>query len=309
MLIMNPPVKITDSVVMLGINEYPLYLVRGRTEGAIFEGGVGAIGPVVHRQLDPLVIDPDFVKQIILTHAHPDHVMGVPMLRKLFPGVTVSASKAAAAILSAEKAVSFFAKVDQELTESLLAAGSIGQEHRPEPLTEMRISVDRLLADGDTVAVGSLSFNVLETPGHSDCSLSFHEPRAGILVISDATGYYLPEHEWWWPNYFTGYAAYLDSMRRLSALPAKTVCLSHNGAITGAGDVKAYFDGAIGATEAYHRRIVAEAREGKAAREIAERLGRDVYEKTQLAPLEFFQKNCGVLVKQSLKHEGMIDDE
>ena len=309
MLIKDPPVEITDSVVMLGTNEYPLYLVRGQTEGAIFEGGVGAMGPVLRQQLDALEITGGFIKQVIVTHGHPDHVMAVPMFRKIFPGVTVSASKMAAATMSAEKAVSFFAKVDQGLTASLLAAGSIGEEHRPEPLAEMQIPVDRVLADGDTVAVGSLSFNVLETPGHSDCSLSFHEPRAGILVISDATGYYLPEHEWWWPNYFSGYAAYLDSMRRLSALPAEVLCLSHNAALTGADDVKAYFDGAIGATEAYHQRIVAQAREGKAVREIAEQLGSEVHEKTQLAPLEFFQKNCGLLVKQSMKHEGMIDGE
>jgi len=309
MLIRNPPVEITDSVVMLGTNEYPLYLVRGRTEGAIFEGGVGAMGPVLAGQIDPLEIPGGFIKQVIVTHGHPDHVMAVPMLRKIFPGVTVSASKMAAATLSAEKAVSFFAKVDQGLTASLLAAGAIGEDHRPEPLAEMRIPVDRVLADGDTVAVGALSFNVLATPGHSDCSLSFHEPDAQILIVSDATGYYLPDHEWWWPNYFTGYAAYLDSMRRLSVLPAEVLCLSHNAALTGAGDVKAYFDAAIGATEAYHRRIVADAREGRSPRQIAERLGREVHEKTQLAPLEFFQKNCGLLVKQSMKHEGMIDAE
>jgi len=98
-------------------------------------------------------------------------------------------------------------------------------------------------------------------------------------------------------------------MRRLSVLPAEVLCLSHNAALTGAGDVKAYFDAAIGATEAYHRRIVADAREGRSPRQIAERLGREVHEKTQLAPLEFFQKNCGLLVKQSMKHEGMIDAE
>jgi glyoxylase-like metal-dependent hydrolase (beta-lactamase superfamily II) len=154
-----------------------------------------------------------------------------------------------------------------------------------------------------------MSFDVLETPGHSDCSLSFHEPAAGILVISDATGYYLGDHNWWWPNYFTGYAAYLDSIQRLSTLPAEVLCLSHNAAVTGADDVKAYFDGAIAATEAYHQRIVAEAREGKDAREIAEQLGSQVHEKTHLMPLRFFQKNCSLLVKQSLKHEGMIDDK
>jgi len=309
MLIKDPPVKITDSLMMLGTNEYPLYLVQSEAEGAIFEGGVGAMGPVVQEQMDHLRITAESVRQVIVTHAHPDHVMAVPTFRTMFDEVTVSGSKAAAGTLSVAKAVSFFTKVDQVLTGSLLAAGSISEDHRPEPLAEMKITCDETLSQGDTVAVGAMRFDVLATPGHSDCSLSFHEPQARILILSDATGYYLPEHERWWPMYLTGYAAYLDSMQRLSALPTDVLCLGHNAAITGADDVKAYFDDAIAATEAYHQHIVTRARGGQAADAIAEELGREVYEQTQLMPLDFFQKNCGLLVRQSLEHEGMIDDK
>ena len=308
MLIKDPPVDVADSVKMLGTNEYPLYLVTSEGEAAVFEGGVGAMGPVLQQQIDQLGIAADTIKQVIVTHGHPDHVMAVPMFRKMFPDVSVSASNVAAGTLSAEKAIAFFAKIDQGLTGSLVASGAIAEEHRPEPLADTQIAVDRILAEDDTVTVGALTFRVLETPGHSDCSLSFHEPQSGILVISDATGYYLPEPEWWWPNYFVDYGAYIDSIRRLSSLPASALCISHNAAIAGADDVKAYFAGAIAATEAYHQRIIAEAGDGRPVREIAEQLGAEVYEKTQLAPLDFFQKNCGLLVKQSLKHEGMIDE-
>ena len=36
---------------MLGTNEYPLFLFKGEREGTIFEGGVGAMGPLVLEQL------------------------------------------------------------------------------------------------------------------------------------------------------------------------------------------------------------------------------------------------------------------
>ncbi len=305
MLVNNPPVEMSDSLVMLGRNEYPMYLVKSDGEGAIFEGGVGAMGPVLQQQAEQLGIGADFVRQIIVTHGHPDHVMAVPMLRKMFAGVTVSASDGAAGTLSVEKAMSFFSKVDNTLTESLLRLRSIDEAHRPQPLEELQIPVDRTLAEGDTVTVGSLRFDVLATPGHSDCMLSFHEPNAGILIVSDTTGFYVPQEGWWWPMYFTGYAKFLDSMKRLTALPAEMLCLSHNGAITGAADVKAYLDGAIAATEAWHQRIVDETREGKAPEEIAAKLGAEVYERSQLMPPDFFDKNCGLLVKHSLKHEGL----
>jgi len=306
MLIKDPPAEITAQLVMLGTNEYPLFLFKGEREGTVFEGGVGAMGPLALEQLQGLGIGRDFVKQVVVTHAHPDHVMAVPMFREAFPGVKVLASAAAAATLSAAKAIAFFRQVDEALTGSLAKAGRITDAHRPRPLAEDRIAVDRLIKEGDTVAVdAAVAFRVLETPGHSECSLSFHEPSAAVLVISDATGYYLPDGEFWWPNYFSGYAAYLASIRRLAELNAEVLCLSHNGVIKGAQAVRAYFDGALAATEGYHERIVAEARAGKPVREIAHELGAEVYARTQLLPLDFFQRNCGLLVKQSLRHAGL----
>lgn len=301
MLIKDPPVEVADGFWMLGTNEYPVFLVTDRDEAAIFEGGVGACGPVVAEQFARLDIAADSVKQVIITHAHPDHVMAVPAFREMFPGVTVCASKTAAQTLSVEKAVGFFARIDGMFTESLIKAGSISETHRPRPLTENRIPVDCILAEGDTVTVGNLKFDVLATPGHSDCSLSFHEPVSGILIVSDATGFYVPDSEFFWPCYFTGYKAYLDSIRRLAALNAEILCLSHNAVIKGAGAVKEFFDKVTAATEACHKRILADTDAGKCSEMIGSELGSEIYEQTQLLGEEFFQKNSALLVKQSLK--------
>jgi len=265
------------------------------------------VAPVIARQMAALGIARDSVKQVVITHAHPDHVMGVPVFRKLFSNVTVLASAVAAKTLAVEKAVSFFCKVDQMVAGSLRTARSITEADQAQPPAEMKIAVDRTLKAGDTVTVGSAHFAVLETPGHSDCSLSFHEADRGILIISDVTGYYMPEHQWWWPNYFTGYAASLDSMRRLAGRKAEVLCLSHNAVIKGAEEIGAYFKGAIAATEAYHQRIVDEAKSGKPSRALAEQLGSEVFAKTQLLPLDFFQKSCALLIKQSLQHAGMSE--
>jgi len=300
----NPPVRITDELLMLGTPQYPLYLVETPGEMVLFEGGTGAVGPILLEQLDALGIDRARIRQLVVTHAHPDHVMAVPLLRRSFPGVAVLASEAAARTLQAEKAVAAFSHMDDALTDALHKAGAVAPEHR-RMADEKQIAVDRVIGEGDTIAVDGLSFTVLETPGHSDCSLSFFEPQQRVLVISDATGYYLPEPDFWWPNYFADYRKYLGSMERLAGLGAEVLCLSHNAAIRGAEDVAAYFAAAIAATRQYHARIVAEARSGKTVREIAEALGAEVFRRTQLLPVEFFQKNCGLLVKLSLRHEGI----
>ena len=308
MLIKDPPVQITETLWMLGSNEYPLYLVRAE-EAALFEGGVGCMGPLVLEQMEKLAVERETVKQLVIPHGHPDHVMAVPLLREALPRLGVLASEPAAGVLANEKAVSFFLKIDAALTESLLKTGVIGPQHRPKPLAEKKIAVDRLLREGDTISVDGFSFSVLQTPGHSDDSLSFHEPSRGILLVSDAVGYYMPDHDAWWPDYFTGYGTYLDSIERLSALGAEILCLGHGGVVKEAEAVKAHLDRSIEAAKQYHERIVEEVKSGKPTRQIAEQLGSEVYEKAPLLPLEFFQKNCSLLVKQSLKQEGISPEK
>jgi predicted RecB family endonuclease len=105
--------------------------------------------------------------------------------------------------------------------------------------------------------------------------------------------------------YFTDYAAYLASNRRLAALGAEIVCLAHNAVITGADEVKKYFEGAITSAEAYHKRIVDAVKAGKDARALAGELGVEIHAVTGSLPVDFFQKNCSLLVKNSLKHEGI----
>ena len=305
MIITNPPVAITDNLLMLGTLDYPIFIVRDGGEAAVVEGGVGACGPVLEEQLTKFGIARESVKQIVVTHGHPDHVMAVPAFRRMFPGAQVLASQIAAATMANEKAIGFFAKMDQALTAWLLGKGAITESQKPQALTEMKISVDRVLKEGDTLTVGGLKFNVMATPGHSDCSLSFFEPARKIAIVADVTGFFMPATNSWWAMYFTDYGAYLNSNRRLAALGAEVVCLAHNAVITGADEVKEYFQGAIASAEAYHKRIVDAVKAGKDPRALAGELGVEIHAQTGPLPVDFFQKNCSLLIKNSLKHEGI----
>ncbi|MBI5684232.1 MAG: MBL fold metallo-hydrolase [Verrucomicrobia bacterium] len=305
MIITNPPVAVTDNLLLLGTTDYPIYLVKDGGEAAVVEGGVGACGPVLEAQLAKFAIAPESVKQIVITHGHPDHVMAVPAFRRMFPGAQVLASQIAAATMGNEKAIGFFAKIDGALTAWLLGKGAITESQKPQPLTEPKMAVEQVLKEGDTVAVGGLKFDVIATPGHSDCSLSFFEPTRKIAIVADVTGFYFADKKTWWPMYFSDYAAYMNSNRRLAALGAEVVCLAHNAVITGADEVKKYFEGAIASAEAYHKRIIDAVKGGKDPRALAGELGIEIHAVTGSLPVDFFQKNCSLLVKNSMKQEGM----
>lgn len=305
MIINNPPVAVNDNLLMLGTVDYPIYLVKDGGEAAVVEGGVGPCGPVLAAQLAKFGVAPANVKQIVVTHGHPDHVMAVPAFRKMFPSAQVLASQIAAATMGNEKAIGFFTKIDAALTAWLLGKGAITADQKPQPLAEMKMAVDRVLKEGDVVTVGGLKFNVIATPGHSDCSLSFFEPTKKIAIVADVTGFYMPATKTWWPMYFSDYTACMNSNRRLAALGAEVVCLAHNAVISGADEVKKYFEGAIAAAEAYHKRIIDAVKGGKDPRALAGELGIEVHAVTGSLPVDFFQKNCGLLIKNSMKHEGM----
>ncbi len=306
MLIEKPPAEVSGDVLMLGTSPYPVYLLKGNDSGVLVEGTIGAMGPMVAEQLEGFGVPRDYVARVLITHAHPDHVMAVPYFREIFPGARFTASEIAAKTLGVEKAVGFFSKIDAMITDSLIKGGVVQERHRPTVAAGPTIPVDETVKDGDTIDCGSFSLRVIATPGHSDCSTSFFDAERRILVSADVTPYYISAHDYWWPNYFTGYAAYVDSMERLAALGAEIVCLGHTATIRGADEGRAFFEKGIAATRACHERIVAEVRAGRSPQEVGDAIADEVVSKLPpLLPLDFFQKNCGLLVKQSLKHEGI----
>lgn len=89
------------------------------------------------------------VKQIVLTHRHPDHV-----------GAAAAVQKATgAAVLSHPECARYLPHSPSYVFEK-------GIEGSPYP--------DGFVNEGDEIAVGSLRFKVLHTPGHTPCGISLY---------------------------------------------------------------------------------------------------------------------------------------
>ena len=102
------------------------------------------------------------VKQIVITHAHIDHVGGAMKLRRL-TGAPILLNQNDSALLK---------MLDVQ-------AAWIGVAP-PEA-----VEIDQDLSDGDTVRAGGLSASVLHTPGHTEGSVCLYFPAESKLIAGD----------------------------------------------------------------------------------------------------------------------------
>jgi len=157
----------------------------------------------LHAYIDELLAAGRSLREIVLTHLHPDHVGGAEALREHLGGsVTVAAHRLTA-----------------------------------EPLVG-RVRVDRLVEDGEVIELEGeprLRLRAMHTPGHTRGHLSFYEERTGALLTGDnivGIGSVLidpPEGD---------VRAYLSTLERFRALPHLQILLGGHGPAVGSPRVK-----------------------------------------------------------------------
>jgi glyoxylase-like metal-dependent hydrolase (beta-lactamase superfamily II) len=219
--------KVTDGIWYLGREESGLYLLEGSRESMVVSGGMVYLLPEVVRQLDAFGIDRRRVAKILILHAHFDHLGVIPWWKRSFPEVEVLASARAWDVLAMPRAVATINDFGRAVTERMGLEEGLETFDHP-----WRDDVaGRTVREGDRIDLGGLSVRILETPGHSSCSLSAYLPEQKALFASDGGG--IPFKDFSIPLGNSSFTQFEESLGKLAALDVGYLCADHYGFVTG----------------------------------------------------------------------------
>lgn len=168
----------------LGERFVALYLLIGPAGALLIDTGIrSSITDTLLPYLEANDIDRAQVRWAINTHCDFDHTGGNGALKRAIPSVELLVHG-----------------LDRELTEDLQRLidvrygefrASDGFDDPPETTAYLRgvsdlVTVDRSVADGETIDLGDRIVTILHVPGHSPGHIAVHDPANRALIIGDA---------------------------------------------------------------------------------------------------------------------------
>ncbi len=221
------PGQILENFWFLGNEESCVYLLEGKSESILINGGTSVILPEVIEQLRKFRIDESKIKAFLILHSHFDHVGIVPFFKRIHPDIKVYASRRSGEVLNKTKAINAINSASRYIIDKRDLQGII-DEYDPEWQVGMQISP---LQEGDCIDLGEMEVRIFETPGHSPCSISAYCPQLKALFPSDAGG--VPFEEGVNAYGISDYTVFEDSLNKLKSFDVEYLGADHCGYVTG----------------------------------------------------------------------------
>jgi glyoxylase-like metal-dependent hydrolase (beta-lactamase superfamily II) len=197
------------------------YLIEDPDGLTLVDAGLALATAKILRQIEALGRQASDLKRILVTHAHPDHVGGLPKLQAL-TGAVVCASAVEKPVIEGKAPVRRPARQDLSMLSRLIAL--------PEQ-TIPGTPVARVVADGEILDEVLGGLQAIASPGHSLGHLAFWQPARRVLFCGDVITRFrnlgLP---------FAAFTVDMEenkrSLRRLADLEPAIICFGHGNPLT-----------------------------------------------------------------------------
>jgi len=224
------PRRLTKDVTLLGNRFFSVYLVQRGDAFTLIECGISSVAKQVVRQIRSLDLDASRIQELILTHAHADHITGAPVLKRAMPWLSIKTTSETRDLLSKEKIRSLFLKDDGDIHTRLLEWGAVRSTGSDR--LSLEGVVDEIIGPGQLLEGGEAALEVLDAPGHCRGGIALWQPENKVLFCSDYLGFHLPPDRFV-TNFYADYDIFLETFECLSGLEATWICPGHCGAYAG----------------------------------------------------------------------------
>ncbi len=221
------PGKICDGLWYLGFPETGVYLLESNSEYMLISGGMSYIVPTIIEQMKEFGLKENRISKMIILHAHFDHVGIVPYFSRKYPQIKIYASERAFQILSNPRAV----KTINDFSRGVAARMGMDDVYTMYDLDWSLGVTGEKLHDEDEIILGGTKTKVIETPGHSSCSISVYVQSLRALFPSDGGG--IPYKNKIVPAANSNYTHYVESLKKLERLEVDYLCADHFGYVYG----------------------------------------------------------------------------
>jgi len=267
-----------DGIFIFVDVEMPVYGIKGE-KNYLVDAAFTFLAPRLLEDLEKTNFIPDY---LLLTHSHYDHIGAAPVLKKKFPSMKIVASEKTAEVLKKPKAIELIKSLEREAEEVFGASHTYDFEP---------FEVDIVVKEGHKID----EFEVLETPGHTKCSVSFIFPDKKIIFVGDAAG--VEEKGYIRPQFLSSYSAYYSSLKKILKYSSYSLAMGHGG-IFEENETEGFLLRALRRTEEFKEEIKELYLKEKNENEVAEIIFKKEYEGLGLKqPREAYLINLNAMIK------------
>ena len=220
-------VQLGESTFLLS-TPFSSHLLASGEFPALFDAGVGAGAPRMIEELDRYLGEERPLAYLFVSHAHFDHIGGLPYLRQRYPQLKVIGSPRTAELLANESK-------SQELYQRNVqcAAAAKAAEEMDFAAWRKAVVIDTTVRDGDSFSLGDdVEVKVIASPGHTDDSHVFLVRPDAVLAGGESLGGYFGRNKLM-PCFTESFDEYQATLEKYCGLELKVIVFPHSGAVSG----------------------------------------------------------------------------